>query len=220
MPHTCENSFNPKPSSFSLFLSFKLFYDVCSTLKIFQRESEKTIWKADFELKFLQRIGFWIKIFTTRQILKEKNTSKKHDFEENNNFKKHDFEEKNTFKKRDFEEKIILDFEKKFAHKKIRFWLILPPKMGKFCVLGAFLKRTILMKIKKGFEEWFEEKNFFKERDFEEKIIVKKHHFEWKDFVKSMIFRFVRFWNKIFTKCQILNQLLKNASNFEEEQVT
>ena len=58
-----------------------------------QRESENTIWKADFELKILQRVRFqnkkiqrvifWILNFTTRQILRKKMFFlKKHDFEE------------------------------------------------------------------------------------------------------------------------------------------
>ena len=37
-----------------------------------QRESEKTIWKVDFELKLLQRVRSWIEKDTTRQILKLK----------------------------------------------------------------------------------------------------------------------------------------------------
>ena len=65
MPHTRENFFYRKPSS----LSKKLFFDVGSTLIKIQRKSEKTIWKADFEYKFLQRVKFQSKNNTTRQIL-------------------------------------------------------------------------------------------------------------------------------------------------------
>ena len=69
--------------------------------------SEKFFYNvSDSELKFSQRVRFWIKNFTTRQILK-KNIFLKGEFEENVIFKKHDFEEENIFKKHDFEEKII-----------------------------------------------------------------------------------------------------------------
>ena len=39
-------------------LSTKMFFGDGSTLIIYQQESEKTIWKADFELKILQRFRF------------------------------------------------------------------------------------------------------------------------------------------------------------------
>ena len=70
-----RKSFYSKPSSFSN----TLFFDVGSTLILIQRESEKTFWKADFEvknynasgfeLKKLKRVRFRIGKFTTRQIL-------------------------------------------------------------------------------------------------------------------------------------------------------
>ena len=46
MPHTRKKIY-PKSSS----SSNQLFFDFGSTLMIFQRESEKMIWKADFENK-------------------------------------------------------------------------------------------------------------------------------------------------------------------------
>ena len=54
MLHTRDKSFYRKPSS----LSNKLFFDVGSTLIKIQRESEKTIWKAGFEYKILQRVRY------------------------------------------------------------------------------------------------------------------------------------------------------------------
>ena len=66
-----------------------------------------------FELKILQRIRFWIKNFTTRQIFNE-NIYNASDFEEKcflksmilkkKFLKKHDFVEKFIFNKHDFEE--------------------------------------------------------------------------------------------------------------------
>ena len=56
-----------------------MFFDVGSTLISNQRESEKMILKADFKYKFIQRVisqnekkqrvKFWFRSFTTRQIL-------------------------------------------------------------------------------------------------------------------------------------------------------
>ena len=51
MPHT-QKFFYPKLLS----LSTKVFSDVGSILITIQRESEKMIWKADFEWKILQRV--------------------------------------------------------------------------------------------------------------------------------------------------------------------
>ena len=76
MPHTQKKLFYPKPFSFSNKLSF----DVANILIIFQRESEKTILKSDFEKKTLQRVTdfelkkmqgvrFRNETFTTCQIL-------------------------------------------------------------------------------------------------------------------------------------------------------
>ena len=114
---------------------------------------------TDFDFKILQRVRFWIKNFTTRQIFNRKNYNasdfdekyffKKHDFEEKFIFKKHDFEEKFIFKKQDCEEKNILEkqiLKKKIYTQKIAFWFFLPRKMRKFCVLRAILKSTILNK--------------------------------------------------------------------------
>ena len=52
VPHTRKKSFYRKPSS----LSNKLV--IGSTLIIIQRESEKTVWKADFQFKILERVRF------------------------------------------------------------------------------------------------------------------------------------------------------------------
>ena len=78
--------------------------------------SEKIFYNVpDSELKFLQRVRFWIKCFTTRQILKykfydasdfgEKYFLRNMILNKKINFKKHDCEEKNLFKKHDFEKK-------------------------------------------------------------------------------------------------------------------
>ena len=54
--NTCQahikKAFKPKLLPFSN----KLFFDVGSTLIIIQPESEKTILKADFEIKLVQRV--------------------------------------------------------------------------------------------------------------------------------------------------------------------
>ena len=88
--------------------------------------SEKNFYNvSDSELKFLQRVRFWIKFFTTRQILNKK-IHEASEFEEKillkstilkkkSNFKKNDFEEKYVFKKHDFEKKYI--FEKQILKK-------------------------------------------------------------------------------------------------------
>ena len=49
----------------------------------------------NLESTFLQRVRFWINIFTTRQFFKKKYIFRRHDFEEKFFSKKHDFEEKN-----------------------------------------------------------------------------------------------------------------------------
>ena len=88
-------------------------------------------------MKFLQRVKFWIKIFTTRhQILK------KYIFLKSVIFKKKFF--KNTILKK----KLILKSSllKKFCTQRITFWFNLPRKMRKFWVLRAILKSTILKK--------------------------------------------------------------------------
>ena len=57
---------------------------------------------SDFEIKFLQRVRFSIKMSSD---VEEKYFFEKHDFEENHIFKKHDFEENFIFKKYVFGEK-------------------------------------------------------------------------------------------------------------------
>ena len=57
MPHTLKKSFYNKPSSYSN----KLFFDVGSTLIRIQRESQKTVEEADFELPLLQPVRFFKK---------------------------------------------------------------------------------------------------------------------------------------------------------------
>ena len=52
--------------------------------------------RSDFKWIFIKRVRFWIKSFTTRQILNLEFYDAS-DFEENNNFKKHDLEEKKYF---------------------------------------------------------------------------------------------------------------------------
>ena len=54
MPFTRKKSFKPEP----LLFTNKLFFDVDSTLIVNQRESDNTIWKADFEIKTLQRVRY------------------------------------------------------------------------------------------------------------------------------------------------------------------
>ena len=86
----------------------------------------------------------------------------------------------------------------------------------------------------------FEEKNFLKcmvlivkffvkskilnENLFKKSMSLNEHFFVWSDFELNF-FRLVRFlikfflsgpiWNKIFTTCQIQNQIFKHASGFE-----
>ena len=52
--HTRKKIFYTKRLSFS----HKSFFDVGSSLIIIQRESDKTLWKADFGEKFIQRVRF------------------------------------------------------------------------------------------------------------------------------------------------------------------
>ena len=90
---------------------------------------EKKFWNlSDFDLKTLQRVRFWIRNFTTLQILKQNNFLKSTILKKKY-FKKHDFEEKIIFKKHDLEEKIIFkkhDFEKKL-HTKIQVLIQFTP---------------------------------------------------------------------------------------------
>ena len=64
MPHTHKRVFYPK--LFSLF--DKLFFDVGNILIIFQRESEKTRYKPNFELKLVQLVIYRIFNLTLCQI--------------------------------------------------------------------------------------------------------------------------------------------------------
>ena len=103
-----------------------------------------------------------------------------------------------SFKKHDFEKKCT---------QKIKFCLNSPRKMPKFWILPAISKSTISMK--KNFKKHdFESKNFSKKQDFEWKRFCKKHEFDFK------IFRFVRFWIKFFSSCQLPNKLFYNTSGF------
>ena len=87
MPHTRKKCCYPKQSSFCN----KLLFEVGITLILIQRESENTIWKADFKtkkynasdfekkqiqcLRFwiekIPRVRFWIEKNSTRQIFKK-----------------------------------------------------------------------------------------------------------------------------------------------------
>ena len=158
MPHTREISFHRKP------LSNKLV--VGSTLIIIQQESEKMIWKADFGLKFLRRVRFWIKNFTTRQILK-KNIILKSMILKKNNFSE------STILKFFWKKSTIL---KKICSQKITFCFNLPRKMRKFYVLRAYLDSTILKK-KEFLKSMILKKNFFLKSMILNEIV----------FVKSMI---------------------------------
>ena len=57
---------------------------------------------------------------------------------------------------------------------KNKLWFNLTGEMHKFCVLGEFLKSTIL-----------KEKFFYKKHVFECKIFSKKHEFDWNSFWKK-----------------------------------
>ena len=70
------------------------------------------------------------------------------------------------------------------------FWFILPRKMHKFCVLGAFLKSTIL-----------EKKIFLKSMILNEKFFLKSMILKEKVFILSD-FELIFFWSR-----QISNQL-------------
>ena len=92
--------------------------------------SEKKFQKlTDFELKILQRVRFWIKIFTTRQIFNQ-NIYNASDFDEKYFFKKHDFEEKNILKKQ-----ILIKF---LRTKKSRFDSFYPVKWANFAFYVQF----------------------------------------------------------------------------------
>ena len=111
-------------------------------------------------------------------------------------------------------------FWKKFCTQKITSSFLLPHKLRKFCVLRALLKSTILKKKFFLKSMILKKKNIFKKHNFEEKIIFKKHDFEWKSFCKKhdfdiKFFRLVRFWIKLFTTFQILNENFYNVSDFE-----
>ena len=84
---------------------------------------------------------------------------------------------------------------KKICTQKSTFWLNLPRKIRKLCVLREVLKSTISMK-----------KKFLKSMILKKKHFLKSMIFNKKVFVKSMVFIF--FW-------QILYQLFYNASDLE-----
>ena len=86
-------------------------------------------------MKFLQRVRFWIKNFTTPHILKKSIFLKSMILNKKILLKSTILE--NLFLKRRF---------KKNLHTKISFWFNLPRKIRKFCVLRAILKSTILKK--------------------------------------------------------------------------
>ena len=101
--------------------------------------------------------------------------------------------------------------------------------MRKFCILRAILKSTTLRRKEFSTKHDFGCKFFSKKHDFERKSFCKKHDFKKNLFVSSDFelnffnpsdFGFekvqrVRFCVKNFTTCQILIELLKQASDFE-----
>ena len=120
--------------------------------------SEQKIYNlSEYLWLFVQRVRFWIEIFTTRQILK-------------NNFWKAWFWKKNS-KSTILKTKIF--FKGRFAHKKITFWFKLPSKMRKFCVLRAILKNTILRKMFSLKTMILNVKIFLKSMILKEKVFVK-----------------------------------------------
>ena len=96
------------------------------------------------ELKFLQRVRFWIKFFTTRQILYWKFYDASA-FEEKYFLKSRNLKKKSILKSTILKKKLFLKSRiwKKFCTQKITLWLFLPRGMRKFFVLRAYLKGTI-----------------------------------------------------------------------------
>ena len=111
---------------------------------------------TDFELKNSERVKFWIKNFTTRQIFIQ-NIYNASDFDEKYFFKSTILKKNSFLKSTISKEKIFLKsrFWKNFYTQKITFWFILPRKIRKFYVLLASLQSTILKK-----------KKFSKKHDF------------------------------------------------------
>ena len=151
--------------------------------------SEKFFYNAsDSELKFSQRVRFWIKFFTTRQILSYKFYDAS-DFGENCFLKSMTLKKKLILESTILKKKIFLRsrFWKNSCTQKVTFWLILPSRMRKLCVLRAYLKSTILKK----------------------KLILKSTFLKRKKFLKSTILKkkFLQkawFWIKNFSCCQSL----------------
>ena len=149
-----------------------------------QQESEKKIWKS----------WFWIKIFSTRQILNWKFYDAS-DFElkflQRVRFWRINFQRarfwrnlKSTIlKKKIFLKSTIL---KKICTQKITFCLILLRQMRKFCVSRAYLKSTILKK-------FFLKSMILNEKVFVKSVILNKNFFVLSDF-KSTFLQRARFW--------------------------
>ena len=68
MPHTHKNAWYPRLLSFSN----KSFFDVGDTLIMFQRESDRTIQKLDFERNFRNMSDFVSKVLQSVRFCMEK----------------------------------------------------------------------------------------------------------------------------------------------------
>ena len=164
MPHTGKRSCYLKPSS----LSNKLFFD----------NSLATIWKDGLKSKF------WIKNFTTCQILNKKNTTRQILICKFYNVSDFGLKKYNAL---DFELKIFrhVRFWKIVCIRKITFWFILLRENYIFGIFRTFLKSMML--------HW----NFHYVLNFDFRKI--KRVIFWKIF-----FHLVRFWRKNLTTCQFL----------------
>ena len=142
-------------------------FDVGSTLIKIQWQSEKTVWKADFDLKNSQRVRFWVKIFTTRQILELKNYNAS-GFETENlqrvRFWFQNFTTRQILKRKNFSKSMIWRknifrkqvFKKTLHTKKLRFHSFHPVKSASFAVYVQFWKGRLWRKNqKRKFEEFF-----------------------------------------------------------------
>ena len=174
-----------------------------------QNVSKFFLTRTDIEIKVLQRSQILSWKFSLRSEFKNISLSDKTDFEEF-------FFSKIWFWFAKFSEKI--EFGTKLYIHKIKFllnWLVKNKIIGFSCVFK---------------QEDFEANSFKKKSDSEKKIFGEKIDFESIFFVGSHIsnwkfnmvscfqlgfFRLVRFWNKFFTTCSILNWKLSVPSDFD-----
>ena len=151
------------------------------------------LWKQ----KFSSLVRFWIKLFTTRQILIEPFTTRQI-------LKKNLFLKGTILRKKLF---LRNRFWKKFCTKKITFWFNWPRKMRKFCILSAILEITIFKKNcfqKARFWLWFFPKSMVLNiwmKSFSQKAWFWTKKISLLSDFESKFFRLVSFWiNSLTTR--------------------